>query len=101
MTTGPHDGLTVNHAALEGTADEMRAAMGRIDATMSDLERRLDALRHEWAGAQQTAYRDAKARWNRAIAEMAALLGDVSGAVRVSNTHYAEADRRGAARFPA
>jgi WXG100 family type VII secretion target len=91
--------LLVNHAGLEGVADDLLAVVGRIDDRMRALEHELDPLRSDWVGEAQEAYGFAKRRWDTAIAEMRDLLQATSVQVRRSNDDYRAADARGARAF--
>lgn len=92
-------GLQVTHATLEQAANDMQQTVRNIDARMDRLESELEPLRSQWAGAQQDAYTIAKAKWDAAILEMRTLLDDAHRQVHTANQSYADADRRGAARF--
>jgi WXG100 family type VII secretion target len=93
------DGLRVHHAGLDAAADDLRRTVNDIDGRLSRLEQELAPLRSDWTGNAQQAYVAAKARWDRAIAEMRDLLDETGRSVRQSNLEYQAADRRGAASF--
>lgn len=93
------DGLRVHHAGLDAAADDLRRTVNDIDGRLNRLEQELAPLRSDWTGNAQQAYVAAKARWDRAIAEMRDLLDETSRSVRQSNLEYQAADRRGAASF--
>jgi early secretory antigenic target protein ESAT-6 len=93
------DGLRVDHAGLDAAADDLRRTVNDIDGRLDRLEQELAPLRSDWTGNAQQAYIAAKARWDRAIAEMRDLLDETGRSVRQSNLEYQAADRRGAASF--
>jgi early secretory antigenic target protein ESAT-6 len=93
------DGLRVHHAGLDAAADDLRRTVNDIDGRLNRLEQELAPLRSDWTGNAQQAYVAAKARWDRAIAEMRDLLDETGRSVRQSNLEYQAADRRGAASF--
>jgi early secretory antigenic target protein ESAT-6 len=93
------DGLRVDHAGLDAAADDLRRTVNDIDGRLDRLEQELAPLRSDWTGSAQQAYIAAKARWDRAIAEMRDLLDETGRSVRQSNLEYQAADRRGAASF--
>jgi WXG100 family type VII secretion target len=93
------DGLRVNHAGLDGAADDLLRIVNRIDTRMTELEQELAPLRSSWIGDAQEAYAVAKARWDGAITEMRDLLLSTSQQVSRSNTEYRAADARGARSF--
>lgn len=93
------DGLRVEHAALDTAATDMYETVGRIDDRLDRLETDLAPLRSQWAGAQQEAYRIAKAQWDGAMQQMRNLLDESHRTVYASNQDYTAADQRGASRF--
>ena len=97
MTTS--NGLVVDHVALQRMADELRAAVGAIDARLDRLEHDLAPLRSEWGGEARDAYAVAKSAWDRAMLEMRAVLADTSRAVLDADAAYTHTDRSAAAAF--
>lgn len=93
------DGLRVQHARLDGAAQDLHRTVTDMDERLGRLEQELAPLRSDWTGNAQEAYHVAKARWDRAIREMRDLLAETSRAVQESNAAYQAADRRGAASF--
>ncbi len=93
------DGLRVDHAALDRTADDLRMIVTRIDARLQVLDGELAPLRAQWVGEAQQAYAAAKARWDGAVDEMRDLLRLTSEQVSRSNAEYRAADARGARSF--
>ncbi len=93
------DGIKVEHGKLDqGSADVMAAAKD-IQTRLDNLEDDLKPLANDWTGAAKEAYREAKATWDKAIADMIVLLEQASANVDTSNTEYKAADTRGANRF--
>ena len=93
------DGIKVEHGRLDqGSADVMAAAKD-IQTRLDTLEDELKPLAVDWTGAAKEAYREAKATWDKAIADMIALLEQASVNVDSSNQEYKAADARGAGRF--
>ena len=94
------DGLRVDHAGLDRTADDLRMIVTRIDARMQLLDGRAGpaacAVGRRRASSRYVA---AKARWDIAIHEMRDLLRLTSEQVAVSNAEYRAADARGARSF--
>jgi WXG100 family type VII secretion target len=93
------DGLKVVHGGLEAAAADLMGIVSRIDARMQQLERELEPLRTSWIGEAQSAYADAKRRWDAAITEMRDLLRDTAVQVTRSDADYRAADLRGARSF--
>ena len=76
------DGINVEHGKLDqGSADVMAAAKD-IQARLDTLEDELKPLASDWTGAAKEAYREAKATWDKAIADMIVLLEQASANVR-------------------
>jgi early secretory antigenic target protein ESAT-6 len=93
------DGINVQHGRLDqGSADVMAAAKD-IQTRLDTLEDELKPLASDWTGAAKEAYREAKATWDKAIADMIVLLEQASTNVDTSNQEYKAADTRGANRF--
>lgn len=93
------DGINVQHGKLDqGSADVMAAAKD-IQSRLDNLEDELKPLANDWTGAAKEAYREAKATWDKAIADMIVLLEQASANVSTSNDEYKSADQRGAHRF--
>jgi early secretory antigenic target protein ESAT-6 len=93
------DGINVQHGKLDqGSADVMAAAKD-IQTRLDTLEDELKPLASDWTGAAKEAYREAKATWDKAIADMIVLLEQASANVDTSNQEYKAADSRGANRF--
>jgi early secretory antigenic target protein ESAT-6 len=93
------DGIKVEHGRLDqGSADVMAAAKD-IEARLNTLEDELKPLASDWTGAAKEAYADAKATWDKAIADMITLLNQAGTNVDTSNQEYKAADARGAGRF--
>lgn len=93
------DGLRVEHAALDAAAADMDETVRRMDDRLDRLEADLAPLRSQWAGAQQEAYRAAKAQWDGAMRQMRNLLDESHRTVCSANLDYVAADNRGASRF--
>lgn len=93
------DGLRVNHAGLDRAAEDLYAAVTKIDDRMNRLESELSPLRSDWSGQAQQAYTTAKAKWDWALQEMRDLLDQTSKTVHQSNAEYRAADMRGAGSF--
>ena len=99
MTGTGFDGLVVNHGGLNEVGDHLYKMVKDIDNRMNTLESDLAPLQSEWSGNAQTAYIQAKTKWDTAIAEMMQLLNDTGSTVGQSNQDYHSADLRGANSF--
>jgi early secretory antigenic target protein ESAT-6 len=93
------DGIKVEHGKLDAGSADVMAAAKDIQSRLDTLEDELKPLASDWTGAAKEAYREAKATWDKAIADMIALLEQASLNVDTSNQEYKAADARGAGRF--
>ena len=93
------DGIKVEHGKLDAGSADVISAARQIEARLDTLESDLQPLATDWTGAAKEAYREAKATWDKAIADMIALLEQASTNVDTSNDEYKSADKRGAGRF--
>jgi 6 kDa early secretory antigenic target len=97
-----HDGLTVNHAGLDGAATDLLATVRSMNATLDNLGADIKSDVLSWTGAeggQRAAYDAAKATWDLAIRELRDLLEVTATTTSEANADYRSADLRGAARF--
>jgi early secretory antigenic target protein ESAT-6 len=93
------DGLMVDHAGLDRTADDLAGAVSAIGERLERLTHELDPLRASWVGEAQTAYVAAQRRWDGAVRELRDILAHTAQQVRQSNAAYRAADARGARSF--
>lgn len=93
------DGIRVDHAALTQASGDLRGSAARIRSRLDELDQDLRPLAQQWSGQARSSHDAARAEWQRAMAEMVALLDQVSTAVDDSNQAYQAADLRGADRF--
>ena len=91
--------IRVAHEGLDRAADDLRAAVRRIDERLDRLEGELAPLRADWTGEAQQAYEVARLRWEQAMREMRDVLDSTGHQVVESNAAYRAADLRGAAAF--
>lgn len=93
------DGIRVDHAALGQGAQDMVGAARAVQARLNALEADLRPLAGGWTGQARDAYDGAKARWDRAIAEMIALLLETGASVDAANAEFRTTDQRLAQQF--
>ena len=93
------DGINVQHGKLDAGSQDVMMAAKDIQNRLDQLEGDLKPLAADWTGDAKQAYDEAKATWDRAIADMIVLLQQASANVSTSNDEYKAADSRGAGRF--
>lgn len=70
-----------------------------LQTTLDQMERKLEALRTEWAGGAQEAYFTAKASWDAGMADLQEVLSQVIVLIGDAAQGYDEVDARNARRF--
>jgi len=75
--------ISIPYAALEEAAQAMKAKSQDFDAKMSELERDLRKLigEEKWKGGAQVAYTEVKAKWDKDMQQLNAMLNEVSVSV--------------------
>jgi len=87
--------ISVDYAALE-------AAEGQIKAIAQGMEDKLAALRAKlqqmvWEGQDQQKYQEYQGQWDRAVADLNQVLGQIGAAVGVANSNYQQTEQANAA----
>lgn len=95
------DSFSVNPAALETLASEIRTNDRRIDAALEELKSKVDKLSAAWDGDAKAAYANAQAQWTKSITAMNVLLARISTETTNIQQGYLQQDRSSAGRFGA
>src|ERR1700753_22394 len=87
--------------AVFGTLEQGQAGFQRTYSALqsegSSLESRLRASLARWDGSAQTAYYEAQAQWNAAMASMAQVLSQLAAVIGTANSNYLTAESRNTA----
>ena len=84
----------------QGEAD-FAAAYQQLHSTLSTLESQLQSSLSQWTGAAQAAYHVEKDKWDRAAADMAAVVAQLGKAIGIANENYTGAERANSAMWGA
>ena len=95
------DSFSVNPAALEALATEIRNNDRRIDAALAELQSKVNRLSAAWDGDAKAAYANAQAQWTKSITAMNLLLARISTETTNIQQGYLQQDRASAGRFGA
>ena len=75
------------------------AAYNGLSSTVNDLDGQLRSSLSSWDGQAQQAYYQAKAIWDKAIADMGMVIQNLSQVIGTANTNYQGAEQANAAMF--
>jgi 6 kDa early secretory antigenic target len=75
------------------------AAYNGLSSTVNDLDAQLRSSLSTWDGQAQAAYYEAKAIWDKAIADMGMVIQGLSRVIGTANTNYMGAEQANAAMF--
>jgi WXG100 family type VII secretion target len=75
------------------------AAYNGLSSTVTDLDGQLRTNLATWDGQAQAAYYEAKAVWDKAIADMGAVIQGLSSVIGTANANYQEAEQVNASMF--
>jgi ESAT-6 family protein len=83
----------VQFGAMSAAEADFASVHAAFQNTLSTLESQVNSSLAEWTGAAQQAYFAAKAKWNAASADMAAVVQQLSTVISTANTNYQSAER--------
>lgn len=75
------------------------AAYNSLSSTVTNLDGQLRTNLADWDGEAQAAYTQAKAVWDKAIADMGAVIQGLSSVLGSANANYQTAERTNSAMF--
>jgi len=75
----------------QGEADFKQTYSSLVNE-ISTLESQLQSNLSEWVGSAQTAYQQAQAQWNAAMADMQQVLSQLGMVIGTANTNYQSAE---------
>lgn len=82
---------------IEAAAGDIQATNGRIQGLLEELKAHIQPMVQTWEGESATAYQQAQLQWDRAAAELNAILLTISQTVRAGNDRMSDINRRAAA----
>ena len=86
------DYTRVVFASMEQGEADFRQTYSSLVNEVSALESQLQGNLSEWIGSAQTAYQQAQAQWNAAMADMQQVLNQLGMVIGTANTNYQSAE---------
>lgn len=74
--------------ALETGASEFASTYAQVVSTVDNLDSQLRSSLSTWTGSAQAAYYECKAKWDAAIADMAAVIQSMGSVVNTANENF-------------
>jgi WXG100 family type VII secretion target len=97
---GPPDNfLKVNFGALDAMSQDLHRGVGRIDATLGDLDHQANTLMGTWDGDAKLAYQRHQAKWTEAATALKDVLRNIKSAVDQSRIDFMDVEGRNATIF--
>jgi 6 kDa early secretory antigenic target len=86
------DFVLANFGTLADGEAQFMAAYTGLTSTINDLDAQLRGSLQDWQGNAQQAYFEAKAVWDKAIADMGMVIQGMSSVIGTANTNYQSAE---------
>jgi early secretory antigenic target protein ESAT-6 len=86
------DYTRVVFSAMEQGEADFKQTYSALVNEVSQLEGQLQGNLSEWVGSAQTAYHQAQAQWNAAMADMQQVLSQLGVVIGTANTNYQSAE---------
>jgi 6 kDa early secretory antigenic target len=93
------DFVLANFGTLADGESQFMAAYNGLTSTINDLDGQLRSSLTDWEGSAQQAYYQAKAIWDKAIADMGLVIQGLSQVVGTANANYQEAEQTNSSMF--
>lgn len=77
---------------LDTGASEFASTYAQVVSTVDNLDSQLRSSLSTWTGSAQAAYYEAKAKWDQAIADMAAVIQSMGQVVDTANMNFQGAE---------
>ncbi len=87
------DYVSVNFGTMSEAESSFAQAYNGLSSTVSNLQSQLQSNLGDWTGTAQTAYHEAQAVWNQAIADMGAVITTMASVIGTANENYTNAER--------
>ncbi|MGH3772968.1 MAG: WXG100 family type VII secretion target [Pseudonocardiaceae bacterium] len=91
--------ILVTFGELESAQNSIRTTSANITREMEDLARYLQPMADSWTGDASNAYKDHKAKWDRAALDLNQVLSQIGVALGTSNQNYQEGERANTRRW--
>jgi 6 kDa early secretory antigenic target len=88
----PGDFVLANFGTLSDGEAQFMAAYNGLVSTINNLDSQLRGSLNDWEGNAQQAYYQAKATWDKAIADMGMVIQGLSQVIGTANTNYQQAE---------
>jgi ESAT-6 family protein len=93
------DYVLANFGSLAEGESSFAAAYSGLTSTINDLDAQLRGHLQDWQGSAQQAYLEAKAIWDKAIADMGLTIQGLSQVIGTASQNYAQAETTNAGMF--
>ena len=93
------DFVLANFGTLADGESQFVAAYNGLTSTINSLDAQLRGSLDNWQGSAQQAYYEAKAQWDKAIADMGLTIQGLGAVIGTANTNYQQAETTNAGMF--
>ena len=83
--------ISVDYGAMANGQAEIQATANAIEEKLDRLKSSLQKL--EWTGSDRDAYQTAQHKWDQAMTDMKAVLGDIGRAVGTALENYQQTEK--------
>lgn len=80
--------ISVNYAALQVAADDIRSTTDQVNGILEQLKSDLAPLVNTWEGEAQSAYQQKQSQWDQAAEDMNRVLASIGTAVNDALGRY-------------
>ena len=91
--------FSVNPAQVQTLAECIRHGADGIRQQLEDLDNKVSRLKQQWDGSAKEAYAQAQQNWNRNLAEVEQILGNIATATSEISNGYSTSDQHAAGFF--
>jgi WXG100 family type VII secretion target len=89
----------VMFSSMEQGEADFKQTYTSLQNEVSTLESQLQSNLSEWIGSAQTAYHQAQAQWNAAMANMQQVIAQLGAVVGTANSNYSTAEASNTSRW--
>jgi WXG100 family type VII secretion target len=91
--------IKVTFSQLAATQDQVRNTVSNINTQLADLKNYLAPMVSTWSGSAAENYNAAQAQWDRAAADLNAVLHAIGNALGQANEGYQATEKSNASRW--